>query len=375
MWDLPGPGAFIDDILDHLASGTTLVVALPDGFDVASLRRRVVSDYSGDRVIPVAATECVDRVPDPAWILDVLQIAGTRRGAGGIDDVVELDELDGAVLWIEDLEGLPSQSSAPQWRALAVDWARATRRSGRPDPPTLVLCARGAVGINLGCDEPGMATVYWWGRLHRIDVELYLHLEAPHRSPIHRAMAAEIAQFDPSLALTLAEQSWSDVDELAEILRDVGSRPIPEIALRDAEESVPTRHAVAWAQGAVDRYDDERRPVVHACCLLADPVALTRRQWRGQIRTVLPSLEVLRGRVVERALTAGYLTASMPDAELDFAGLAHHLSQVRTDGDRRRLTDFAHKLRLARNVLAHLNPMELAGYDDILESARRLGLA
>ena len=372
MWQLPGPSAFLDDIVDHLASGTTLLIGTPVGFDVAALRGHVAHSFSGHRVISISAAECNRAVPTAAWILDVLGVGRSDRGSDSIDDLIALDDVSGSVLWIDGFTDDDEHRDA--WRELALDWSRAVRRCDQLGAPVLVLCASGGSALDLALDEPGMAVVYWWGRLHRIDIDLHLHLEARRHSAIHRAVSAEIAQFDPDLALLLAESQWSSLTELSQILSDVGERPAPDMHLREAEEAVPLRHGPAWARGSVDRYDNQRRPAIHACCFIGDQEELRQRQWGGQVRTILPSLEAMRRRVVERALAEGYITRSTSAGEFDFGPLAFHISAGRADRDRRRLGDFAHKLRIARNSLAHLDPVELSQYDRIVDSARELGL-
>lgn len=371
MWTLPGASRFVDEIADHLASGTSVVIALPDTMDAGSVRREVSNRLSGSRTLPLPAPS----EPDAVRVLDLLGVSREDRGSEAIDDVVALESLSSTILWFENETQAEREPDLSSWRTFIKDWSVASRTSDSLLAPTLAVCIGGAEALAIGLDEPAMTTAYWWGCLHRIDTDLYLHTHARHRPMLHRAMSAEVALFDPHLALALADERWADVRELQEILSGLGPSEAPASPRAKVGEHPSTAQCPDWAAGRIDRFDDHTEPMMHASCLCENLDALNVRCWRGQVRSVLPQLEELRRQVIGRAKAEGYIAQSVPATDLDFGPLTERLlADAPPRTSRSELGILARDLRSARNRIAHLEPISATSFDRILESAIFLGL-
>ena len=375
--ELPGPRRFVEDLAAALSGSSQLVVLVPSGFDTASLRRAVRDRSPALMWITGDVRDLDDRPPLDAvtsWLdvpLPVTRVHDER-------DLAKAAELADHLVWLDGYQQLPTARRA-EWRAFLERYASAARREGDHRPPLLCLTIVAPEPADVRFNDPAIQVAYWWGRLSRLDLAIYLDSADPDMSPLDRAVAVEVAGFDLDLADRLADAERLDIEAVEALVGDFSAERC--MASLEAEShgcpcrpSDPGASLGPWAAGQVDRFDYSDRLFEHSAACGPDirRSVLRRRVWRGQITTLLPELEIWRTELIACARVRGYIADGIATDTLDFRELHEHLKAERHDAIRRQMAELAGELRWARNRIAHLDLLTADTVHKLHRDAARL---
>jgi hypothetical protein len=346
FWSMPGPVAFIDEVLEAAAEGLNVAIAMPSGgsagFEAAlldRLRQRVV--------------ESMWVAGDAAPAAEIARAMGIPEAGAGIDELFGDPRFsDGTTICIQGL----TEAMLPQWRRFIADYDDLSKDRPVGERPVMITVLE---GMDLP-DEVREAVTFrglrWLGRASELDFTQYV-LERLEYAPDNeggRLLAAMI----------VAKVALGDV-ELAE---DLASRVLdeiwaPEPVLRDAAGKRgwlkgTHRH---WTKGTVYRVDG-RDEVHSALMVLDDPGCVVRsRVWAAQAAMLLPAIERERRKLVSRARNwlkpPFYLLdgESVADADdLEIGPLEYQLRRGKAPAE---LVRRAADLKELRNKLAHMEPL------------------
>jgi hypothetical protein len=354
-WDLPGPSRFVERAAsavltgEHGAVGLMLPSPPPAGLLDALSRR--ISEASGAVPVGVDASAGL-RGRSPVHMLS----ASAGVAATAIRSVADFVDAPGLANVVFVVEGI----HAEEWMTwgLFLRQQRAERaRRPRALAPAICIVVPGAVAPDDVKAALGVSGLRWLGVTSRLDSQLHTERLTGFSGDDLLARTAvstivEVAGWDPSLICALADLP-------------------PEVQLdpRDVLRRCPGPAGAAqpcWANGLVDHWDGQVH--VHAMALLnlSDDQALSRRVWRGHVRTVFPFIDQVRHAFVRRYESA--LRARLPLEKnfhtrvviyddpfaLELFDVNRLLADILPEKDRVLLSD-CYRLRTA---LAHIKPAE-----------------
>jgi hypothetical protein len=345
---LPGPGSFINRVLEHVRSGVSTVVAtpllVPQAFEDA-----ITSVLDQDRW---SVQRChFNSQQDPlTWLTDQLYFEPASWVDWSIESLFERLSPHQVIA----IDGVTDVNWAA-WRAFLRDFEVASRRRASDERAVLLLFARGVPQKRLQIAGAALALEVWAGVFGELDMLVYvdqqlrMSREAPrHHKLIVRQIAA-LALWDLELANVLVEHPSSDLFNVSDILQ----------AARKALQHRGFEVAGSWEQGGIDSFDGVE--LVHPFVLIeqGDPRGeLKRRLWTAQAAELLPLIE-LRRRDVARSLQRHIACPFWIDSdrkvnaldELEIGSLAYAAHTHKVAGQVRETVQW---LADCRNALAHL---------------------
>lgn len=218
---------------------------------------------------------------------------------------------------------------------------------------------------------------WWWGVVTPLDTEVFVAELADGRNwePAFVEAATEVVGFDLSLAGPLIREWDGSLAGLRPLLSGYGldgeggewswsPRPSPRA-------QPPTDSVAAWSAGVVNAWGD-RDPHVHACHAAAEnPNALQHLIWLGQVRSLMPRIEIERQALAEwvyerrNLLPQGWRSKEIRSLEVAELAVIFRFPAFQKHQSRAQLARWLHR---TRNAIAHL---EIIGVNE-LEYARRL---
>lgn len=374
--DLPGVRRFWRSVEGGVDDGVSLVIACP-GRDAADVLEGLASDRQR-RGWSVTFAEVGALLPGPSE--RVLELHGDDLPIGTTVDarfLAQRDALWGRVLWADAVD-CDEQAIAAWFRFLG----RFSEASKAMRPGERMVVVTTIVGSKLPATPvlpSSVRTLWWWGLMGPLDVATFVDQEYRDEVDFHAAdCATTVAKFDLELAARLMEQHgiwYGDPERLRSLLVEYAEErrwehaAEIELSADAAAPSVQLREAwcrgeLEWWNGRVEIHSAilaRGRPKTYASSLL----------WEGQMRSLLPELEAQRKRlgwwVQERQAVVERLRlhSELHDAseaselwELEIGPLAFLVTRLVECGEATRShIHYAHQLRLARNDLAHFNPI------------------
>ena len=355
---LPGPARFIDDALQHLRNGFSLVVAMP----------------------VVAPTELedafVDALEHDRWRLNRVSVEAHEDPLHGLTERLYL-EPERWVGWsvekmferlspgqVITVEGI-LDSNWDKWRMLLRDFEVASRRCPADERAVLLVFVRGVPRKRLQTKGAALELMEWRGVIGELEILMYvdqrlrkLRQPSRHHKLIVRQIAA-LALWDLDLADFLLGQPEQEMFDVRAALQ-AGRRLL-------GRNGVPA--SAAWEHGGSDQFDGVEMQHPFVLIDQGDPDdELKRRSWTAQAAELLPQIE-LRRRALAKALEKyipcpfwidqkdlrqrqapmQVLVRSLD--ELEIGSLAY---VARNKGSHSELRDRAEWLANCRNELAHL---------------------
>lgn len=348
-WALPGPAAFMADLLAILREGHSLEVHAP--VTVADGIASAVSDELDGAGWSVRSLTPGGRAPldEVADCLDaVLPVLTERRSVAALLRALERKR----TLII----GPVGPQHLAAWQTFAVEYATAARSVHPTERTQLVLVTAGTARSLDRRELSGLKRLRWDAVVGETDLLVHasrtlMHAGAP-RGPLlklHARLVARLALWDLQLADYLLGLPLSDLFMPCETLR-LGMRDCPAPAAAD------------WASGGVASFDGET--MRHSMLLAAagDPDGeLRMRVWGALASELMPLLELRRR---DLAVTVGSALRSKvvrlnDEVVRDFIGLeiGPLAYLARRYGLPPSILNRAEVLREVRNDLAHLRPL------------------
>lgn len=357
-WALPGPGAFAQSIADKIVGGSSAALLWPAhkpiGFGALlrrlDLRGRTICPVRGepgDPPIDAVYRSALGEVPAKCakWPKDL--VADDRL----YEAVVHVSEVDGAAIgpWIRFVEDFAghARSNPPGERLVIVIELEGEQTRSPPKPDVTLEVSRWDDWVDES-DAYVLAAAMLRGR------QL-----PPKRRALTIATVARLAIWDLELAEALTDIAIAQLVRPNEFLIEWAQKR------GWGAESQPS-----WEDGSTQLVDGI--PTLHSALLaVADTEVLDRRVWSAQAGLYLPWIEQrriellqkLRGLIQFPVITDGGPVDRIEDlsiGQLDWALRGTNASSMTRQTIAR--------LRRARNLLAHLQPLplELALNDDLM---------
>lgn len=358
-WAAPGPVAFLDEALDTLRQGRTVLLGMPRGAP-PGLAEAVEAEVVRDCLWRWTAITPTDRESPLSTIVQALW--GGAAGPDSLAGLVRAERLRNHVLWVGPLTG----RTWAVWRDWLLAFARqaATLRAG--DRPVISAELHGIPRGEWPRVDPTLAVLQWRGRLDALDMELWAATLLrgvelpPFAGRLRRELLAALAGADPLLAVQLRNETVPGLCRPEKLLADY--------AVARGWQSPPPH---TWEAGVLERIAGES--ILHLAALTTDSAALAKavgdRLWRAEVRVLFPLIETLRRRLIERhrdLLRVPVQVEGRPpilhveDLEL---GHLHRQLQGRIGANRADLLAALHRVR---NALAHLEPLPEPALLDLL---------
>ena len=368
-WRLGGPGRFARAVAGDLEEGRSATVVLPakgvpEGFQAAV--RNLLPDLPANHLEVEALTDSRRRVVDCLYeVLGLARPAGEQRLH--VDSFSDHDQLGRRLIWV-DCRGA-TQQQGEAWGTFLKHYAAAVTSVPQPDRTVFSTLCDGAHATAMPDSDRLVSKRWWWRALSPLDTAVYVSelLQDDDQLPGFAEAVTEVAGFDLGVASMLVD-SWNGaIDRLEPLLagydEELGACEVPW-SPEPSPSSHPSADLVpAWSQGVVNAWG-EHDPHRHPCFTCAsDPQALRHLIWRGQVRSLMPRIEI------ERQLLAEWVYdrrdrlppkwAEQDIMGLEVGGLSALFNEVpelvRRD---RHMAERAHWLRMARNRIAHVRILD-----------------
>lgn len=379
-WRLPGPNRFAQAIAADLEDGRLSIAILPaSGFPEGL--QGAVRDLLPD--VEVNQFRLEELAGGRGRVVDVLyQRLGLRRARhGGHIDVsgfARHSELQRRLIWVDGRGASAGQVESwsdflEQYAAVAAEvpihrrTVFATLWKGRhaslaPDSVSLLACR------------------WWWGAVTPLDTEVFVSELAREREwqPAFAETVSEVAGFDLGLAARLVEE-WDGVPHsLAPLLgeyRFTSGDGGQSWSAKPSPRPQPPRESVAaWSEGLVNAWG-ARDPHPHPCYLCTSkPETLHRLIWLGQVRSLMPRIEIERQVLAEwvytrrNRLPSQWKGRDIRSLEVGSLAAIFATSPFRSDHKREPLARWLHQ---ARNAIAHLEILDANELDKGRRMLRR----
>lgn len=218
---------------------------------------------------------------------------------------------------------------------------------------------------------------WWWGVVTPLDTEVFVAELAQNRSwePAFVEPVTEVAGFDLNLAGILVQEWDGALASLRPLLNEYGGAqedgdwrwsPRPSPRAQPPAESVG-----AWSKGIVNAWGD-RDPQVHVChAALESPNALQHLIWLGQVRSLMPRIEIERQALAEwvyerrNLLPQGWREKEIRSLEVADLASIFRFPSFQKHQSRAQLARWLHR---TRNAIAHLEILNVSE----LEQARHM---
>lgn len=370
-WSLPSPRGLISNVVEQLVDGTSVIIRFPlhrpsgflDALESATLHR---CDTRWMRYRVRVEQHMEDR--SPARVLyDLLALPSDGGTVPSVRSLLEAERFRYALFIVECADA----SAWQPWRRFIREYSQRAKSLETGVRPVFCISLEGQAGRLLPPTDVTLVIEQWNGTATRPDMQLYAaHLLSERNEnrlvkATRISVVASLAGTDPELAQHLCALDLDALFEPSSALRSFGSSLgwNGEIGA-DTEQELGARVSL------------EGEEVLHSAliALRGDKRELARRVWEGQVRELLPFVEVQRVRLIDLAkrylpngvVSDGYGTVTAPD-DLEIRSIWHFLRKARAPS---RLIEQASHLRKVRNALAHLEPLRA----NELEALARLNL-
>jgi hypothetical protein len=361
-WTLPGPSAFIDEILASLRAGRNLIVAMPEHappeLGEAVGRRVHVDEIWRWRRLSPSGTE-QGRGGPVRFLFDQLALAPPSLPGPWAERLAEATEMRDRILWIEGV----SDATWVEWKQCLSGYAMACQ--SRPQFGRGLLCCvvSGISPEHLTSSDVALTVHRWTGRIDELDMQIWIaHLLRNAELPAlerraRRVLAATLAGFDPILALRLTPLDLDALTNPVAVLEELAAeRGWTQFDLNELN----------WERGMTDCVGGQRETHLALQSLAQEDARryINGRVWQGQVTVVFPLLEQKRNQLLsahKRLLWVpfekgdGTFVTAIEDLEI-----AHLHYQLRNHPDHR-IESLLRRLKDSRNALAHLDT--LSGFD------------
>lgn len=351
IWRLPGPTSFIGDIEHAVRDGSNVIVRfpldIPEGLE-HELRDRLLSEFEWRHID--TSTSNLDPL---AFLLQKVCPGVSAFDVGSIAELAAHSSFQGKLIWVEKIDN----EIWPAWSTFLSIYSDACRNVDLMSRTTFIVLLSGKTVTDKVTEEAALVSYDFKSVVDMLDL-FVLALQEPkartkHRG--HRALlahtVAQVAQWDTFLAAQLLALPLDEVLSPENILR--------QYALDRGWTPETLR---SWENGTQDGVLE--KPVVHSALLqvCGEERSVRQRVWAAQAAVLLPIIEEQRVSIISRNSRYLNLPIITEDGhriedplELDVGHLAWHLDRRdKPKSLRRRVRN----LRLARNKLAHMEPLE-----------------
>jgi hypothetical protein len=346
-WRLPGPAAFIAEVLNEVSSGRNVALLLPERGPLGALD--AVRDSLRDRW-------SVGSVANPSGAAPIQAVYDCILGRTPEDlaltaaQLSEDDRLVGSVVFVEDI----GPQEWPVWKTFIEEYEVGCRRLPVDRRMLVVMTARGTQARNPPASEVALAVLRWNDYLSDTDMQIYAVLRLRDRT-LHRRKRQIVAA-------CLARMAVWDVEVIDRFCEGDPERvlePLELLAAWGAEKGWNCLATPSWENGAAHQVDGAEQ--LHSAYLAChEPRAIGRRLWAAQSSVLLPLIEERRIELLPRV--APYINFPLQTSsgtvtqleDLEIGQMSWQLHAARAERGLIRIVD---RLKTARDSLAHLQPL------------------
>lgn len=362
-WRLPGPSRFARALAADLQDGISAVVVLPVGVGSAGIQEAVRDSFSDVDVNRLSLRNLLSgRRP----VVDALyESLGLRAPGSGerldVSDFAGNPDLGRRLIWIDGKGASPTQATS--WGVFLRQYVSAASEVEAHRRAVFATLCEGAHGSLMPDQDRLLTKRWWWGVVDPLDTEVFVAEVLGERDchPAFVETVTEVAGFDLGVARMLSELWDGSLRNLGGLLRGYELEAVdgdhdwsPEPSSRSHP---PVGSISAWSAGVVNAWG-EHDPHRHPCHVNAtEPDLLRHLIWRGQVRGLLPRIEIERQTLAEWVYQRrDWLTPSWAGRDvksLEVGELIHifKIPDFRRDRSKAAL---ARWLRWSRNEIAHL---------------------
>lgn len=361
-WNLPGPDAFLDGVVDNLERGVNVVVGRP---------------VTG----PSTISEQIRR----RWMRDEWRVLDGTGNAGRLPEDLLIDRfcpghLSGAPItpqsFLEGVRGrglliavhVKEDAAWHDWKRFLEELSDLARHLEPHNRPLFLVEVIGQPAVTPVREAVAVSNVRWKGVVKGEDMALYAAFMAQDGdAPVHirrlkGSIVAELALWDPELAEQLARVPLRDLLAPMELLRKIA-----RARSWATEGPVSTSDTGAWAAGQTDQMDGVKKIHSALVAALGDQDEIRRRVWAGQVAILFPLIERLRLKALDRLRLGLNPPFRVKEGVihdpvlLEIGDLFWLLNRNRVERPDPTVASAVRVLRRMRNALAHL---EIVGEDD-----------
>ena len=376
-WRLAGPSRFARGLGAELEIGRSTIVLLPaagfpDGLQ-ASVREALPE-------IEVNRLRLSEMLEERGRIVDVLH---RRLALGPLSpgDQVEVSsfarhpELRRRLIWVDGRSA--SEGQIDSWVDFMEQYTAVANEIPIHDRTVFATLCDGRHAQLIPDSIMLLVKRWWWGVVTPLDTEVFVAELGKNRGwePAFIEAATEVAGFDLALAGILVREWDGALASLGQILREYGldrdddnwqwsPRPSPRA-------QPPADSVAAWSVGIVNAWGD-RDPRVHACHAAAEsPNALQHLIWLGQVRSLMPRIEIERQALAEwvyerrNLLPQGWRGREIRSLEVVDLATIFRFPSFQRHQSRAQLARWLHR---TRNAIAHLEILNVSE----LQQARQM---
>lgn len=367
-WMLGGPGKFARAIADDLGEGRSVTVVVPSKGVPNGLRaalRDLLPELTVQHLDVTRLTDSRQRVVD--GLFDVLGLTRPRAERVRVDDLSKHPDLGRRLLWVDCRAASAAQAEA--WGTFLKHYVAAVADLPPYERTVISTLCMGSQAASMPDTDRLVSKRWWWGVLGPLDTAVFVSelLDGDRRLPGFADVVTEVAGFDLDVASMLIESWDGDVSHLRSLLAEYDKSLFDSgwFAVGGASPAARPSPDVmsAWSRGSVNAWG-ESDPHPHPCHVCAaSPAAVQRLVWRGQVRNLMPRIELERQQLASWVFGRRDLLPPEWAGEdimgLEVGGLSTLLNAVpelvRRD---RHVVDRAEWLRFARNRIAHLEILD-----------------
>lgn len=283
-WDLPGPSGFLERAAEQLASDEGGLVGLsfparrPTGLVQALMAS--LEQSRGLRAVAVKATDLTaSRSPAHALAAAAGAPPGSIRST---NEFIDSPALANVVFLIDQLD----VGAWAEWSLFFRTFRKERIRTKRISAPSLGVLTPSSLPTDETDAVFAASKIKWKDVVSRADMHLFVESRLGRSGGLAErtavATVAEVACWDPSIAINLADQAVEDQIDPRRLLGTL-----------NLDLGTPS-----WSNGLVDLMDGA--PHTHTLALLGSDELLARRVWRAHVATVFPIIEQIRQVFVEK---------------------------------------------------------------------------
>ena len=351
IWNLPGPSSFVDNIESAVRDGSNVIVRfpteVPEGFE-RDLRERLHSLFIWNHI------DASNSSSNPHSFLHQYIFPDVSAfDVGSITELAANPSFQGRLIWIENI----NYEVWPEWSTFLRAYSDACRNVDLISRTVIIVLLSREAAASKITEEAALISYDFRGVVDILDLFILVLWELTsrikHRG--HRALlahtVAQVAQWDSFLANQLILLPPEEALSPENILRQYAS-----------ERGWTSETPRCWESGTQDGTPE--KPIVHSALLevCGSSRIVRQRIWAAQAAVLLPLVEEQRVSIIEK--NRRYLNLPIQTADgrhiddpldLDVGQLAWHLDRKdKPQGLRKKVRN----LRLVRNKLAHMEPLE-----------------
>ena len=354
-WMIPGPRSYIDAIIDDVREGKSVFLVLPENVPERfshALKEALREESNWESVSVTPAVNPVDFlythfVPhaEPRKLRSETTLAGEPEFQRKLISI----------------EGIMAEDWAA-WSQFFLEYERVSRAVPESRRTLFLIRVQGPGYVHEPPAAVGLSCRRWDGWLRRNDMQLYSNSRVRERksgleTDLSAALTSELGGWDPALCEYLADFDLVELIQPAQLLETFAA------GKGWCFQPGPYEQA-SWSQGLWQTYLGKQTPHTAFGAFLLGQRFLNRLLWKAEIVILMPYVEEQRQVLIERY--RGHLRLphyskygvinDVYDLEIGMLELLLHQSGAVSKA----ALDFITNLKLARNQLSHMAPVDSA---------------